>query len=364
MSHRFHCWSCKAAFLSDADASGRAVVCPKCGVRQSPAPSNKAAPPPVRASDESVFVPADGYRPRRRKRLAAMIGSALVLAALASVVAGWPVLKQWWKPVPRDPIEIVASSYLQALIDGNAEAATKIGTVELPPAIRSYRDVKRDRQRDEHRKGSFAPITAMHAKIEKDYVYDSASGRYTPRNLLGPAAETLDALHDAKAKAEQEKLNEKIRSGNPDDLFDAAESMSKPLAALADGVLSPRKLVPSYLQLVEDAKPPLPAIEKAMALDFAADRQTWDALLKRPFVTLKSDGPFLLDRADVTALATDALGSLGDPPTPLRLTLTRFRLEGIDTGWKVTSVRRQLTAPARETKPAAPEPAQEKKYAP
>jgi hypothetical protein len=63
--------------------------------------------------------------------------------------------------------------------------------------------------------------------------------------------------------------------------------------------------------------------------------------LKRPFRTLKSDGPFRLERAEVVARVRDPLASLGDPPTVLRLTLTRFRLEGIDTGWKVTAAKRE-----------------------
>src|SRR5262249_16173783 len=80
------------------------------------------------------------------------------------------------------------------------------------------------------------------------------------------------------------------------------------------------KLIPTYQQLVEGAKPPLPEAERALALDYAAKRETWDALLKRPFSTLKADGPFVLDRAGVTASAVDALGSSGDPPTTLPLT--------------------------------------------
>ena len=36
----------------------------------------------------------------------------------------------------------------------------------------------------------------------------------------------------------------------------------------------------------------------------------------------------------------DQLASSGDPPTPLRLKLVRFRLDAIDTGWKVVSARR------------------------
>jgi hypothetical protein len=68
----------------------------------------------------------------------------------------------------------------------------------------------------------------------------------------------------------------------------------------------------------------------------------WDALLKRPFQSLKADGPFIFERAEVSATATDLPASLGNPRRRLQLTLVRFRLEGIDTGWNVISVSRIL----------------------
>jgi hypothetical protein len=47
--------------------------------------------------------------------------------------------------------------------------------------------------------------------------------------------------------------------------------------------------------------------------------------------------------------------SLGDPPSRLRLELLRFRLEGIDTGWKVVSARRVLPGEVEKAaKPAVP----------
>ena len=83
-------------------------------------------------------------------------------------------------------------------------------------------------------------------------------GRFKVRDPLGPAAETLDALHDAKAKAEQDAIYKKMASGDPNDLFDAAEGLGGAFAKLAEGVLAPKKLVPTYKQLVQDSRPPLP----------------------------------------------------------------------------------------------------------
>ena len=239
----------------------------------------------------------------------------------------------------------MATTYLQALIDGDTEAAARLGTVDLPPAIRTFRVVTHEKGHDTRLSGSFAPISAFHDKVNESYTFDPSSGRYTPKNALGPAAETLDALHEAKEKAEKTGLYEKMRSGDPNDLFDAAEGLAKSMASLSSGALAPRKLIPSYKQLVEDAKPPLPNSERALALDFAENRETWDQLLKRSYTTLKADGPYVLERAEVAATVINALGSSGDPPSPLHLTLTRFRLEGIDTGWKVTSARREALAP-------------------
>src|SRR5262249_50670626 len=99
-----------------------------------------------------------------------------------------------------------ATAYLKALVAGDTEAAGRIGTVDLPPAIRSFRAVRHDRSRDTRLKGSFAAIAAFHAKVRESYDYDPSTGRFTPRNPLGPAAETLDVLHDAKTKAEADAL--------------------------------------------------------------------------------------------------------------------------------------------------------------
>ncbi len=369
MSRRYQCRSCRTSFVSHDQFVGRPVICPKCGADQEPQtgltpysgmPAVAASPADeVEGDDDSVFVATRAEGALHRMRRPLMISFVLTVVAVGLVIA-WPALRHWWHPIPPDPVESVASEYLQSLIDKNAEVSQRLGTLELPPAIRTYRTVRRDRSRNQRVKGSFAPIATFHARIDEMYTYDPEVKRFTPKNALGPAAETLDALHDAKAKAEQDKVYDKISSGNPDDLFDAAEALAKPLAALSETVLSPKKLLPTYRQLVEQAKPPLATAERTLAFDFAANREVWDQLLKRPFLTLKADGPFVFQRAEVVAQVIDALGSSGDPPTPLRLTLTRFRLEGIDTGWKVTAARRERegeASPAPVEAPVAAPPA-------
>jgi hypothetical protein len=346
------CRGCRTSFHTEDDPALGSIACPKCGTVQGlpdvpPKPSEVAVEP-----DGSVFVPAAEAGRRRGRKILALGLTAVIVATVATVIA-WPYLRKKPRPaVVSDPVESAAVAYLKALTTKNTEAASQLGTVDLPPAIRSFRAVRRDRARDAKVKGSFAPIAALHARIEEKYTFDTAAGRYVPRDALGPAAEVLDKLHEAKAENDRNDIAKKIASGSPDDLFDAAESLAKPLAALSETILSPRKLIPSYKQLIEDAKPPLPLNEKALALDYGERRETWDALLKRSFATLRADGPFLLERAEVTASVVDSLASAGDPPTTLRLTFTRFQLEGIDTGWRVTSARR---AGAKEPAPLLPE---------
>jgi hypothetical protein len=264
-------------------------------------------------------------------------------------MVAWPRLN----PRKLDPVERVAESYLKALVNQDSETAGRLGTVEEHPAIRAVGKINRDRKANRTLKGSFAPLGAFHKQVATEYDYDASAGRFTPKNALGAAGETMDALHAAKEDAEKSGLYDKMKSGNPDDLFDAAEQYAKVFTKLADGVLSPKRILPTYKMLVDGAKPPLPSDAKAMALEVAGSQKDWDALLKRSFHSLKADGPFIYERAEVIATATDRLASLGDPPTKLRVTLVRFRLEGIDTGWKLVSVQRILPG-AVEPKPGQP----------
>lgn len=337
MSIRLTCPACRATFLTAEGSLGQRVTCPKCGAKQ-------ATPKTVvletsELAEASVFVPASEAPRRRRFRpvwLALFLGLATI--AVAGVVF-WPTIQAWWHPVPPDPVEVVASTFLRSLSEENRELTQQSSIVEEPPAIRSFRNVRHERASDRPVKGSFRPIAQLHQRLNKTFEYNAEIGRYQPRDLLGPAAKTLDALH--AAKAEQAETAKKIASGSPDDLFDAAESMASTFGKLAEGALAPKKLIPTYQQLVEDSKPPLPSSAKELALDFGTNREVWDQLLKRPFPSLKADGPFILDRAEVTADVMDRLASSGDPPTRLYLKLMRFRLEGIDTGWKVISARRE-----------------------
>ncbi len=353
MSLRARCPACQASFLAPDEGGGRSINCPKCGARL------KLPAPPVAASEtpapSSLADTLDAEERRGRRRLLKIgVPVALLVALVMAVLVFLPYLRKQapgQPPPPPDPIVSIASTYLDALTKGDRAAADRLGTVATPPAIDGYRQVERDPTGEETVQGPFAPVADLNATIEEKFTYNPRINRYENRDPLGPAADSLDALHDAKAQAEQEKLYEKMASADLDEVVDSVTQFGEVFTRLAEETLAPEKLAPTYAQLVESAEPPLPPEAQRLALDYGENRETWDTLLKRPFATLKADGPFRLERAEVTALVQDRLASSGAPPSRLRLTLTRFQLEGIDTGWKVTSARRD--------RPEAPEPTTE-----
>ncbi len=309
--------------------------------RPSSAPKPEAArAAEVPAATESTFVPSEEAVERRSRRWQWIGLSLLAILATGAVVVMvyWPRLKP--KPRVLDEVEHVAKSYLDALVRQDEESARKLSTIDEPPAIRSVRSFAHQKVHDHQIKGSFAPLATLHTKIDADFAYDAGAKRFTPKNPLGIAGETLDKLHEVEESAKKSDLYEKMQSGDPNDIFDAAEQFGKVFENLSKTTLKPERILPTYKMLIESAKPPLPEPAKALALDVAESPQQWDGLLKRPFWTLKPDGPFVYEQAEVTATVTDRLASLGDPPSRLRLKLVRFRLEGIDTGWKVVSARR------------------------
>ena len=310
---------------------------------------SSSRPIPEPRETPSTFVPS-GRAGETRRVWPFFVFAIVAVAAVAAVgvMVAWPRVK----PRSLDPVETVAADYLKAMSTQDSATIKRLGTVEEPPAIRSVGTVTRNPAGERLLKGSFAPLGKFHARIERDYDYDGIAGRFKTKNELGAAANVLDVAHDAKDEAEKSGLYKKMQSGDPNDLFDSAEQLGKVFTQLAEGALSNKKLLPTYRMLVQDAKPPLPDDAKSLALEVSIAPNDWAALLKRSFHTLKADGPFILEHAEVNATATDRLASSGDPPTRLTLTLVRFRLEAIDSGWKVVSVRRLL--PGDDGKQLAP----------
>ena len=264
----------------------------------------------------------------------------LVLLPLVvlSLLVAWPRIRGLGRPeaprTPADPVEQVATTYLEALVAGNPLVLNQLGTIAEPPAIRSFQRPRRDRGGDRDVRGSFAPIAALHARIDEDYTFDPKLGRFQPKNALGPAAETLDALHAAKAKMEREKVYEKMASADLDEVVDSVTAFGKVFSDMAEGTLAPAKLLPTYAQLVEQSKPPLPPDARELALDYAdeprelgrpAEAAILDAQGRRPLPprTRRGDRP-RLQRARFQRRPADHPPADPDPIPPRR---DRHRLE-------------------------------------
>jgi DNA-directed RNA polymerase subunit RPC12/RpoP len=363
MSLRLRCRNCQAAFVTSKDQVGQSVECPKCGapqvvprpkpvadpgggeyVESGPALTRIKAAAPSAPEKSSVFIKKDKGKGKKGESQPANKGllalGILVPILIVGAVIAWPMIRDWLDPRPKNPVEGAAYDYLVALKEGNEPEIARLGVVEDPPEIRSFRDIKRDKPRNVEIKGSFKPIATLHRAIEKQFVYDPSIGRFTPKNPLGAAAETLDALHDAKDKAVKDKTYEKMASGDPEEAMQAAIDFGEVFAKLSDGVLNPKRLIPTYKKLLMGAKPPLTGNELDLALEYANHRETWDRMLKRPFPTIKTNSPYVYQKAEVTVQVQDRLGSSGDPPTTVRLKLVNFVMDGIDTRWKVVSARR------------------------
>ena len=76
-------------------------------------------------------------------------------------------------------------------------------------------------------------------------------------------------MQAAKEKAEKSGIYEKMASGDPNDVFDAAENFGKIFTQLAEGALAPKRILPTYKLLIDDAKPPLSPEQKELAADVA-----------------------------------------------------------------------------------------------
>jgi DNA-directed RNA polymerase subunit RPC12/RpoP len=358
MSLRLRCRSCQAAFVTSKDQVGQSVECPKCGAPQvvpkmKPAEAattveeptlkrmkaTSADPTPAK---QSIFIAKskkDKKADKEPGNMALWTGLAATVLLFVGAIVAWPAIRDWLNPRPKTPVEGAAYDYLMALKAGDEAEIHRLGTVEEYPSIRSFSNIKRDKPRDSQTKGEFKTIARLHRSIEKQFVYDPKIGRFTPKNPLDLAAKTLDAGEEAKAKMEKDGTYKKMASGDPEEAMDAAIAFGGEMAKFGD-ILSAKKLIPSYKMLVQNAKPPLEGSELALALDYASHRESWDGLLKRPFPTIKADGKFIYEKAEITTQVQEKLGSSGDPPTTLRLKLVRFQLDAIDTGWKVVSARR------------------------
>ena len=247
MSLRVRCSSCRTAFLTPIDQPDATVECPKCGAHhclpQSAEPVD--TPQPQAPLRWQAHRPPRSLWPRASRRLGHPAAAGL-LALPGLRLSYWLAWRPWCSGRGSSRARSIRSSVSLRSTCNRSSRAMKPpsagwSTIEEPPAIRSFQEIHRDRSRNRTVKGSFAPLARIHSRIESEFTYDPAIGRFTPKNPLGAAGETLDAVHAAKEKAEKSGIYEKMASGDPNDVFDAAENFGKIFTQLAEGGSLPRR---------------------------------------------------------------------------------------------------------------------------
>jgi len=354
MTTRRVCVACQTAFLWSEDRPADQVRCPKCGAEQPTGtrPAPEADPHRSLTAGRVERIEDAEDRPTRSRRLwpAFLIGalSGLILAALVL----WPLARRAWhdgmaggsdlaaEDRALDPVERTAQAFLEAARFGDADRLAALGTAAPPSGIRSIRAIRRDPASDQLLRGSFAPLAALHERIERDYEYDPAIGRFEYAHPLGPAADLLDRAEAMRDDPEMTSVYDRIAGGSPHEQLDAAIQLGEQFANLTEVALPKEKLVPTYDQIAKSSEPSLPPAALALAARYGRNPERWDELLGRPLFTIRADAPFRFEEAEVaTVFRTET-----DRRARWRLTLQRFRIEGagIDTGWKVVAAAPEM----------------------
>ncbi len=172
----------------------------------------------------------------------------------------------------------------------------------------------RQRPRDQILKGSFAPLAKFHTKVDADFTYDKIGRPVHAQERAGawPARRSTSSTRRRK-RPRSRACTRRCRAAIPTRSSTSAEQLGKVFEGLSkvlDAEADPADL--------QDAgrvgQAPAAPGRQGVGPGGCRVARAWSALLKRPFWTLKPDGPFIYEQAEVIAKVTDRLASLGDPP--------------------------------------------------
>ena len=153
-----------------------------------------------------------------------------------------------------------------------------------------------------------------------------------PRMRLGIAGETLTCSTRPRTRLRKSGMDEKMQSGDPNDIFDAAEAVRQVVRRPLEGART-QAVLPTYKMLIESAKPPLPEDARALALEVAESpgsgvpangpsghQAGWSVRLRAG----RGDG----DRSRSPGLAGRPAVAAADEAGPVPARRDRHRLEG------------------------------------
>jgi hypothetical protein len=246
----------------------------------------------------------------------------------------------------KDPRDIVARQYLDALCRGDLAEANKLSVIvnEHPRNLTRVEKIAPHPSKAEPVTGVFTGLHQFHAEIAAKYAYNEGRGRFEPKDPLGLSLEVLHNAEQITQKAQEQATGggnaPAKRYSNPeekvlDDVIARFGAMSE-LAKNAAGALSSGTLGPTYEDLLERTNIPLSDAERKLALHYLRDPAKWKRLLgDRLFLDLPDLGNFELYDVELVATIRTEGQSLGEPGRPIKLRLVRFVMGSIDTGWRV-----------------------------
>jgi hypothetical protein len=380
---------CGARFLASDQARGHAVRCPTCGkslvvpeaaavvvspsagdpepVRfvttdateatpQAAAPRNRPAVQPTSlkpAAQPTSFTPAVAepdtlWQARAVRTTAERSGGgwfkwvllALVLLTPIAVVATLVLLPHL---LPKDPRELVAQRYLDAVRREDFAEANRLSVLTTHPRLTHVERIGREVREVPPVAGKFQTLTEFHTGILQRYRFNPEKGRFELRDAFSGGMEVLSQLEQAEQRIREKEAADAAdparRKKSPDELMlDDVISRYAAIGELAKGagsLLSSKGLGPTYKDLLDKTDLPLSDAERSLAAHYAADPAKWDRLLGRPFWELPGGGDFQLHEVQIQSTIRTEGQSFGEPGRQITLRLVRFTMGTIDTGWRV-----------------------------
>lgn len=380
MNIRLKC-SCGARFTTSEDLRGRMVRCPKCrktlrvpetapaGAGEESAefvtadPSEESTPavarattsaspartavkssPPAAVADTTwQSRPAAGDAPTKRRGGAWKWLLLVLLFLIPAGVVGTLVILPYFQP--KDPREVVAQRYLDALRRDDIAEAGRLSVIvaEHPRNITGVEQVGLAAGDPRSLRGKFFGLRQFHNEINQQYTWNAERGRFMPKDELGLGLNALSAVEGIKKKAEEQAAanaadpTQQKKSPEERDIDNMLGTLGAfgEIAKQAGGLLSSGTLGPTYTDLLKKTKVTLTDSERSLAEHYARDPAKWQRLLGREFLDLPDLGEFELQEVEIVATIRTSGQSLGEPGRPIKLRLVRFTMGSIDTGWRV-----------------------------
>ena len=380
MNIRLKC-SCGTRFTTSDDLRGRMVRCPKCRktlrvpettpgsageesadfvtvdpseesaptVARATAPATpartavKSAAPAAVADTTWQSRPAAGDAATKRRGGAWKWLLLVLLFLIPAGVVGTLVILPYFQP--KDPREVVAQRYLDALRRDDLAEAGRLSVIvaEHPRNITGVEQVGLAAGDPRAIRGKFFGLRQFHNEINQQYTWNAERGRFMPKDEVGLGLNALSAVEGIKKKAEEQKAanaadparqKKSPEERDLDDVIGAYGAFGE-IAKQAGGLLSSGTLGPTYTDLLKKTKVTLTDAERSLAEHFARDPAKWQRLLGRDFLDLPDLGEFELQEVEIVATIRTSGQSLGEPGRPIKLRLVRFTMGSIDTGWRV-----------------------------